>query len=152
MPAVARAEPEPDEVPAPLGLVVVLVRRAAVDDDAVVEDLDLPRLEPEVETVRGVLEELVHEAHRRGSCLIQRAPGLLVAAEGVPGIEARTQAPVPREHGAEVGRGGSDCGRPARSTRCSCRPWPPSAGRTGSRSSAAPRPCCCPCASRAPPG
>src|SRR5215510_7471883 len=106
MPAVARAEPEPDEVPAPLGLVVVLVRRAAVDDDAVVEDLDLPRLEPEVETVRVVLEELVHEAHRSGSGLIQRAPGLLVAAEGVPGIEAGAQAPVPREHRAEVGCGG----------------------------------------------
>ena len=62
--AVAGAQPEPNEVPVPRGVVVVHVVRAAMDDDPIVEELDLAALEPEVEAVGGILEEGIHVRHR----------------------------------------------------------------------------------------
>src|SRR6266536_5962217 len=100
--AISRAEPEPNEMSPPLGLFVVLIRSPAMDDDPIVEDLDLPRLEPKVEAVAGILEELVHEPHRRRPRRVEHPPGLLVTAEGVPGVEAGAEPAVPREHRPEV--------------------------------------------------
>src|SRR5687767_3032399 len=61
LPAVTCAQPQPDEMAVALGVVVVFVGRAPVNDDAIVEELDLAALEPEVEPVLRVAEELVHE-------------------------------------------------------------------------------------------
>src|SRR4030095_11343558 len=104
--AVAGAEPEAHEVAMPRGIVVVHVGGAAVDHEAIVEELDLAALEPEVEPMGGILKEGVHAAHRLRAGLVEHPAGLLVATEGVARVESRPQPAVPGEYRPEIRGGG----------------------------------------------
>ena len=71
-PAVPRRQPQPQQVPATLGLGVVRERRAIVQDHVVVDELDVARGEVHVQHEVGMLQPRVERVQGRALPIGQR--------------------------------------------------------------------------------
>src|SRR5262245_24685924 len=70
----------------------ILIWRATVHNVAIVQDLDLPALDPEIVAMRRVGQEILHQLDALGPLRVEPAAALEVATLDDFGIEADAQA------------------------------------------------------------
>src|SRR5271170_2868148 len=103
------AQPQADEVALAVGVGGVDESSAAVAKRPVMDELDLPRLEIEIDRQCVLVEDVEHCRDRRLAIVIDRLAQQGVSAVDLVGAEARLQSPGVLEYGVlEYGRG-KDC-------------------------------------------